>query len=338
MLRLNKLQNYILTSIGGVFIPIFFSIFFITSIFIFLRISAKTTFLRINFIDMLEFYIYSLPEVLTYILPISFFSASVIALGKLSFDLELIVVFALGASTHKIMKPVVYGGLIIALTSLVLSFIVLPQARYKIKEFLYKKESTTQLNLKPSEFGQKFGDYFLFVKERTGENSYKNIVVFNEAQKMFIKADGADVQNQNNIISLVLKRGQAYIFSGADLKKIFFEKMSVNQQFEGAKLDFLGTLNYWVDMYHSRFQWEIFLQILVAVLPIISYFLIAALGIYNPRYDKNCAVALIIVCFVAFFYLVDLFGKSIGNLTLIVLPLIWISLSYVYYRKKLKVY
>lgn len=339
-MRFSKFQNYIIANIGAVFFPIFFSFYFIATIFIFIQIAAKTSFFHINFLEMLEFYLYSIPDLVVYLLPVAFFASSVIALSKLSFDLEIIVAFSLQSTSRQIIAPIIYLASLVMFTSLIFAFIVSPQAKYKIKEFLYKKEATAKVNLRASEFGQKFGDLALFIKEKTPNEIYKDVVVFSTqpTNEIFIKAKEAKLVSNQDLLSLKLKDGQAYRFEQDSLKRIIFEEMSLNKEFVAKKLDFLGILEYWKSMYKSRFQWEIYLNALVSAFGFLSVFLILAIGIYNPRYQKNRSNFFIIASIIGYFYLIDIFGKSMGAFSLLFIPAVWLVLSFLVYKKRLKVY
>lgn len=55
-----------------------------------------------NVVELFTLYLYSVPNILFYTLPISFFIALVIALGKLSSEYELIVITSFGLNPTKI--------------------------------------------------------------------------------------------------------------------------------------------------------------------------------------------------------------------------------------------
>lgn len=314
------------------------SLFFVATISILVQISATTAILKIDLLEMLEFYLYNMHDVIIYTLPISFFAASTIALSRISGELELIVLFSIGANKTKIIKHIVLLGLIVFFTSLVFSMLIKPQAIYKKKEFIYKKQSTAELNLKPSEFGQSFGDFMVFVKKKNEGNSYEDIVVYSKdpSKNMFIVAKNASIINRDGVLSLYLKQGHAYGFKKNEMQKADFEYMILNKEFKAKKLDFLGIIHYWIDeTLDSNKNKEIYSNILFAAFPILSIFLIMSFGIYNPRSEKKRTNILILLTTITYFYFVPM---KISFGFFVAFPIIWLGLSYALYRVKLKMY
>lgn len=101
-----KLNQYIYSQLSLSFFPIFFGLFFITSIIFLVRIAALTSVITMNVVELFTLYLYSVPNILFYTLPISFFIALVIALGKLSSEYELIVITSFGLNPTKIFKSI----------------------------------------------------------------------------------------------------------------------------------------------------------------------------------------------------------------------------------------
>lgn len=340
MFSKNRLQNYIVSNFGAVFFPIFFSLFTIASIIIFLRISSKTSFIKMTFLEMTEFYLYSVPEIMLYILPISFFASSIITLAKMSFDLELIVIFSLQSNVREILKPIIFLSIIVAIITLIVGFALRPQAVYKTQEFIYKKESSAEINIRPSEFGQKFGDWLLFVKEKEGNNHYKDVVLLSTdgENQMFIKSEGAQFNNTKGKFTLDLNRGQTYRFLDDSIEEIKFNTMLVNEQAKFRSLGFSGLVEYWKDIHNRGDGRKIVYILLTALFPVLSTLLVASLGIFNPRFQKNKSSFYIITAVVTYYVLTNILGKEIIYYALFVVPSLWLVISYLLYKKKIRKY
>ncbi|MCV6608183.1 MAG: LptF/LptG family permease [Campylobacterales bacterium] len=324
-----------ISNFGGVFFPIFFSFYTIASILIFLQISAKTTIIKMSFFEMIQFYFFSVPEILLYTFPITFFVSAIITLAKMSFDLELIVVFTLQATVKEILKPFIYLAILVSVTTLIMGFWIKPQTLYKTKEFIYLKQKNAQVNIKPSEFGQNFGSWLLFVKDKKDERDFKDIVLLSidPNNKTFISAGEANFLNSDGEFRLKLKEGNAYNFLDDEIEQIQFQDMSLNESPSIDGLKFPGVIEYWKDT--SPFK--IAFTFLTAIFPLLSILMIISLGIFNPRYEKNRSVPYSITAILIYFVLAENFAKTYEMAAII--PIVWLGVSYgLYYFRIRKIY
>ena len=101
---MNKVNSYILKNFTNTFVSIFFTLFFMASIILFIRISKITSVIKLDFFELGKLYIYMLPNILMYTLPVTFFIGIVISLFKMSKENEMTVLFSLGYSPRKIAK------------------------------------------------------------------------------------------------------------------------------------------------------------------------------------------------------------------------------------------
>ena len=131
-------DSYLIKNFNISFVPIFSSLFLIASIVFFIQISVKTSYLTLNFLEIVKLYLCYTPEILLYTLAVSFFSASLTALSKLSFDLELIVFFALGGDIKKILKPFFLIAILVFLILFIDGLWLKPKAALKAKELIYQ--------------------------------------------------------------------------------------------------------------------------------------------------------------------------------------------------------
>jgi len=115
---MNRVSRYLLKHFSELFSSLFFILFFITSVVFFIKITALTAIIKMNFWELGTLYIYLLPKTLVYTLPITFFIALCITLFNLSKENETIVLFTLGYDPKKIAQ--LFLGL-----STLLSFILI---------------------------------------------------------------------------------------------------------------------------------------------------------------------------------------------------------------------
>lgn len=338
-IKITKLQQYIVSNFGGVFFPIFFSFYTIATILIFLQISAKTSIIKMSFLEMIQFYSYSIPEIVLYILPISFFASSVITLAKMSFDLELIVVFALQANVKDILKPFLYLSIVLAVVLLLIGFVVKPQTMYKTKEFIYQKQERAQINIKPSEFGQRFGDWLLFVKDYKDKQTFQDIVLLSTKTDniTFINAGEAEFSNVVGKFKLKLQDGFAYNFLDKEIEEVKFKEMGVSQSAASRNLEFKGLVKFWKDINNDkRLRKDIAYTILTALFPLLSVYLVISLGIFNPRYEKNRAVPYSVLAVLTYFILTNIIGSKYDHYALVIMPIVWLGLSFYFYHLRIR--
>jgi len=94
---------------------------------------------------------------------------------KLSQDNELIALYALGLQSKKILKSILLlgllfsillsAGLLFSILLSALSFLGIPMSKQLYNAFKEKKKSEATLNIIPGKLGQKFGEYYIYVKE-----------------------------------------------------------------------------------------------------------------------------------------------------------------------------
>jgi len=78
------LQNYIKQSLSLIFLSIFLPLFSIASIVFLIKLATYTAVIQLSILEMGKLFLFMLPELLFYTLPISFFVAITLALFKLS--------------------------------------------------------------------------------------------------------------------------------------------------------------------------------------------------------------------------------------------------------------
>jgi len=82
----------------------------------------------------LEFTALGLPNLITVVMPIAAFAASVYVTNRLNNESELTVMMATGSSPYRLARPVFYFGLIVFLMSSILHHLLLPMATGQLSE------------------------------------------------------------------------------------------------------------------------------------------------------------------------------------------------------------
>ena len=321
------------------FYPIFFALFFITSIIFLVKIASLTSVITLSFSELFLLYSYNLPSIIFYTLPFTFFLSLIITLAKLSNEYELAVITSFGLNPIKILKIFMPLTIILTLLLLVLSVGLMPKTKYLSKEFIELKKKEASFNIKASEFGQKFGDWLIYI-ENQNDNQYENLKLFKNDEKMnqFIVSNKAVLINKDGNLSFKLMDGKVFITKENEVTQINFESMYINDNLASKdKGMFTTTYDFWENQLSNNRDIDDFnLYVLMSIFPLISSFLIISFGYFNPRYEKNRAVMKSIIAIVIYYAVVMIIKDKMALHALYFIPIMWIIGSYYYYSNTIK--
>lgn len=334
-----KLRHYLYTQLGVTFFPIFLGLYFITSIIFLVRIASWTSIIQINFAELSLLYLYMVPSILFYTLPITFFVALVITLSKLSSEYELIVITSFGLNPIAILKIFFPLSLFLSVTMMIVSLGLMPKSKILINDFNVKKKKEANFNIKASEFGQKFGDWLIYISEKQ-ENHFTDVTLFKTQQNIdqFIIADSAQLDNQKGNLTFKLFDGKSFHLDKETLNQIDYKIMSINDSLKKSSSEqFTSAYDFWQNKFkYNQDKDKFTFNILTSIFPLISLFLVLAYGYFNPRYEKNRAVMFAVIFTVLYYILGDFLSKRIIFNALYTIPLVWIVLTYYLYAKRVK--
>lgn len=334
----NRIRDYLFLSFGKLFFIFFAVLFFISSIVILIGIAQVTFVVKLSFADLLWLYLYSIPNSVLFILPIVFVATAILALSKLSYDYELLVFFSLGISPNKIIKVFLPLCALISVTMLVFSLAIIPLSKSAYYNFIAEKKANIDVNIKSGEFGQKLGDWLVFVDSAENRN-YENLVLFSSKGlgfESFILAKQGNANNVDGVFEIDLKDGVAYFAESYKLRKIVFEDMIVRNFISEVKLRGYDLVEYWGSAFRgdSRRNAERFTQyVLFSLFPLFSVFFLPLFGVANPRFNKNLSY-LYIIALTGIYYTLVYFVMEYAPLWGIpVLLFAWLCASYLLYRR-----
>ncbi|NWF67166.1 MAG: LptF/LptG family permease, partial [Campylobacterales bacterium] len=320
-----------------IFFPIFFVLYFIASIIFLIKISSLTAIIQMSFYDLFIIYLLIIPKLLFYILPICSFVSAVVSLTKLSNDNELIVLFSLGISPLFIKNLYLKIFLLISILLLFISIIINPLSEQKQKNYINLKKAEASLNIKSSQFGQKFGDWFVFVNSKD-EMKFGDIVLFSKDEKeksSLVISKNANVSNENGVLTLALENGKAFNIQHEKISQIDFEKMKIKDPMNLSNIKYEELLSYWFEGNSKRIK-ELSINILISIFPLISIYFVLSFGILNPRYQKNYSYLYLLLSVVIYYILAMLFSSKLFLISTLLLPTMWIFISYYSYKKLIK--
>ena len=336
------LKRYVLGALGQMFFPFFFILFFISSIILLLNIAVLTSGIKLTMSDLAQLYLYGIPGNLFFVIAITFYAACVLALSRLSYDSEMLVFFSLGISPGQIIKLLLPLCLMVTAVLLLFSLIMVPLTKSTYKDFISYKRNTIDINIKPGDFGQKIGDWLIYVDDKI-ESKYEGLVLYSknvtDSTSSFIVAKEGEINNKNGILELLLKKGEAHLGSGDSLQKIHFDEMVVRSPLNSSLLVSYSIYQYWLPAFqgsHSRLR-ALAQALSISLFPIASIFFMVFFGVKNPRFQRN------------FSYLYALGSSSLYLLTMYVLstqlalaclalPVVWLLAGRFLYDRFVKRY
>jgi lipopolysaccharide export system permease protein len=331
---MNLLKKYLFTIFSNSFFPIFLTLYLVTSIIFLVKIATLTSVIQINFVELMRLYSYSIPHILFYTLPISYFITISLTLSKLSQDYELIILTSFGMNPFRIIKFLLPITIIVTILLLVISLGLIPKAKYLKEVFLNIKKQEAQFNIKASKYGQQIGKWLIYV-DKEKKQHFKDIVLLKieDGKDTFISSNTANIQILPGSLNINLKNGKSFTISDT-ITQIDFKKMILNQPTISAKniTSLKDFIKYWQDRDVNRGKSEEFtFKILISLLPLSSLFFTLAIGYFNPRYNTNKATILPSILIIIFVLTSDKLSKIYPNTGLLVFPFMWFSLGYIYY-------
>jgi len=278
------LNKYLINNFFNSFFTLFAILFILASMVLLLTISNVTAVLKINLAEFTYLYILSLPEIVFYTLPLTFFITSALSIARLFENLELISVLALGTSPKKILKPFFILSLFLTIFLLIITFLSIPTSQILYKNFMNVKKTESQFNFSASSIGQKFGDWNLFISGKS-HNSYQDVILFNPDKNSFITANSAQTYRVGNYFVLALTDGIIYSKNKDKLSEIKFQKFHLNQKISTTVVS-LGTISEYIHQYKDKTN----KYFLIALFPFVSFFFLAGISFFHYRYEKNRSV------------------------------------------------
>lgn len=334
-----KLKQYLHSQLAITFFPIFLALFFITSVVFLVKIAALTSIITLNFFELFKLFTYVLPQIIFYTMPITFFLSLVITLAKLASEYELTVITSFGLNPIKILKIFIPVTLLLSVMLLVISVGLIPKTKFLTKQFLDKKKVEANFNIKPSEFGQKFGDWLIYINAKD-DKVYDEIKLFKTEDKkdQFIVSQTAVLNNDKGSLSFKLSDGKAFIIDDKEFNQIDFKSMYINDSISDTKMDiFTNSYEYWKNNIQKNIDIDdLTFFILTPLFPILSLFLVITFGYFNPRYEKNRAIFYSLISIVLYYVVIKLIGNKILLHALYIIPIFWLIGTYILYYKTVK--
>ena len=323
-----NVRGYISSNFTKSFLTIFLPFFIIISLVFLVRISALTSKIQIDVGELILLYSYSIPEIIFYTLPLSFVAALANVLINLSLGNELIALYALGLKSKKILRSLLLLGLLFSLLLATISLLAMPLSKQFYKAFKQEKRSEAKLNIVPGELGQKFGNYYMYVKDKT-DDTFHDIVIYNRTEntnEQFFSSQTGQINHNENVTSLLLHKGYAYTYADTKLQQAEYETVEVFDNSPKKGFQFKSIISYWSDAQsNKKLMHRMLFFIFISLIPLLSVYLVASFTMINPRYQPNRSFIVIFITTI-FFYMIASSLQKWGTPLLLIISVIIVTI------------
>ena len=333
-----ELRNYIIKNVSLLFFSIFAPLWVIASVIILIKLATYTAVIHLSVWEMFKLYLFLLPEILFYTLPVTFFIAVSIALYRLSLDNEIVSLFALGIAPNFLLrtlaKPAFFLSLLLAFDFLVL----FPHTTVLYRNFIAYKKSEAKFNLSASEFGHSFGDWLLYIGKKNEDGTYGDIFLFNKKQRqeVLINAKKAKIENNDNVLRLELTNGEGYSYSKEKFSQTEFKKMYINDMMHADLTRYETPLEFWKSDYRrSNKDRKLILGTMFSLFPLASLFLALTLGVVHARHQKSYLYLYLFLGIMLYFVTTLALQKPLHFLTIPTVLLPWIVMTFWLYKRRI---
>jgi len=313
-------RSYISSNFTKSFLTIFLPFFLIISLVYLVKISALTSKIQISFMELLKLFSYSVPDILFYTLPLSFIAALANMLIKLSTDNELIALYALGLNANRVLRGLFWVSLLFSFLLLTLSFLAMPMSKQLYKSFKEEKKAEAKLNIVPGKLGQKFGEYYVYIKDKENE-TFHDLVIYNRTnmnEEQFFASKEGKLNKHNGQTSLLLKDGYGYTYSKERLQQIQYATLEVFDTTKKKRFHFEDIAAYWSKASDEKnIMHRLLFFLFISLIPLLSVYLVAAFSMINPRYQNNHSF-IVIFATTLFLYLIASSLNKWGNIPLFI--------------------
>lgn len=285
-----KVSTYISSNFVKSFLTIFLPFFIIISLVYLVKIAALTSKIQITFAELLKLFSYSVPDIIFYTLPLSFIAALATVLVKLSQDNELIALYALGLKAHKVLRSLVILAVLFSLLLASISFLAMPLSKQFYQSFKADKKSEAKLNIIAGELGQKFGEYYIYVKNKK-EDILNDVVIYNRTEKnseQFFASHTGKLHHHQAVSSLQLNDGYGYTYTPLKLQQAKYKSLEIYDGVQKKPYSFVDIVTYWGRASsEARIMHRVLFFVFVSLIPLLSIYLVASFTMINPRYQED---------------------------------------------------
>ena len=222
---------------------------------------------------------------------------------------------------------------------IIVSLGLIPKTKHLTNSMLEQKKKEANFNIKESEFGQKFGDWLIYITDKK-DKVYSDVKLFKTDGKtdQFILSKNARLNNEGGDLSFILNEGKSFAIKKEEMSQIDFKSMEISDSLTNSKIEpFVNAKKFWENKIEKNEDVDKFtFYILASLFPVLSLLLVISFGYFNPRYDKNKAATYAVLFVVIYYLSADYLAKHIFINALYIVPFVWLAMTYFIYSKKIK--
>jgi lipopolysaccharide export system permease protein len=283
--------KYLTKSFARLFVTIFLPIVAIGSLILLIRIAKYTEIVPMDLGEIARLFGYFVPILFFYTLPIAFFAALAITMRRLSEDYETTALFSFGLSPTQLLARFLPLSLAVTLLLLLLSLGLIPLTKQLSKSFLAYKRMHAAISVKPSQYGQKFGDWMVYLQSRDKKGNLENIILYApamEGAEEMLFAKRGRFFNRQGVMGLRLYNGHVYRIAEQTIDSITFDEMTLYHANTGKPFTYQRLADYWRRARHdAKRRKDLMLFIGVSLFPLLTLSYALLIGIHHTRYQSG---------------------------------------------------
>ena len=190
---------------------IFLPLFAIASVIFMIKLATYTAVIQLSLAEMGKLYLFVLPELLFYTLPISFFVSGALTLYRLSNDNEMVVVFSLGIPPRFIARVLAAPALLLSLLLVYRLSDRHPLHQDDLGQLPSTRKAEAKFNLSAWNSAITSGVDALHQQKRQRRTRLRRHRPFSKEMKdeILISAKSAELINNNGVLQFRLSKGKA---------------------------------------------------------------------------------------------------------------------------------
>ncbi|WP_169974799.1 MULTISPECIES: LptF/LptG family permease [unclassified Campylobacter] len=335
---MGRVNSYLFTNFISTFASLFSTLFLIMSIVFFIQIARITSYIEITFFELFKLYLFMLPRILLFTIPIAFFVSLAMTLFRLSKENESIVIFTLGYSPNFIARFFMLISSIVSIFLLITAIILIPTAAELNGNFIEYKKTIAKLNLKTTQFGQKFSNWMIYIQSQKNDingTTYEGVTLYSpqiNAQRLII-AENAKIINNRSNLELRLNNGKIYDIKDDVWHQADFKYMKINTLSNDKISKTRSFLEYWSDINTNKKKARDFTTyVLIALFPVATTLFALSFGVVTYRYEKGFVYFGTFGVLFAYFAMIMMLSSKLFIAILSIFSLFLIS-SMLFYKK-----
>ncbi len=195
----------------------------------------------LTMLEVCQMALFISPIFLSITIPVSILIASAVTFNQFSAENEFVVMKSCGWSFMYLLRPIVIFSLIASIATASIIFYALPLGNQALKQMIFNiVKSRANIDIKPNVFNRDFDNMVLLVKEKNGQNSFKDIFIadssYKGSTKIILSEEGYIMSDPANLrIQLQLRNGSIHDLAkqGEDYQIMRFDRYDLTLDIPG---------------------------------------------------------------------------------------------------------